>query len=101
MAGGSMVPRMATQVVWEERHGTRIPSLPVHTEKRYQEVASEDAFNIVVHSIVKAKTVEESIAAAKLASAITEQQMRARAAYMRSLRVPVITAGLVVAGVAV
>lgn len=67
-------------------------------------VTSEDAFDIVVHSgkmVVKAKTVEESIAAAKLASAITEQQRCARAAYMRSLRVPVITAGLAVAGVAV
>ena len=51
--------------------------------------------------VVKAKTVEESIAATKLASAITEQQMRARASCMRSLRVPVITADLVVAGVAV
>ncbi|KAH6637330.1 hypothetical protein F5144DRAFT_601998 [Chaetomium tenue] len=84
-------------------HTNTIP-LSIHSVKLtvFPNAASEDAHNIVVHSkwsggTAKANTTAEAIAAAKLSAALTDDRIRARAAFMRSLRVPMV----VVAGVAV
>lgn len=69
-------------------------------------MAPDNAFNIVVHSgiskmVVKTKTAEDSIAAAKLVGALSEHRAAFMRSFMRSVRVPVITAGLVASGVTV